>query len=50
MSDCHYISNKLNVAENCVRPIKFSDFHNNCRYLSGQEFLHLSDIQSFTDP
>ena len=31
-SEWHYIPSKFNVANDCTRPIKFEEFHNNCCY------------------
>ena len=44
----HYIPSKINVADDRTRPIKFEEFHTNCRYLYGQTFLRGSELPVFS--
>ena len=38
-NEWHYIPSKFNVADDCTRPTKFEEFHNNYSYLNGPKFL-----------
>ena len=44
----HYISSKINVTDDRTRPIKFEEFHTNCRYLYGPKFLRGSELPIFS--
>ena len=47
-NEWHYIPSKVNVADDCTRPIKFEEFHNNCRYLNGPKFLRCLELPIFS--
>ena len=44
----HYIPSKFNVAEDCTRPIKFEEFHNNFSYLNSPKFLIGPELPIFS--
>ena len=47
-SEWHYIPSKFNVADECTRPIKFEEFHNNCRYLNDPKFLRCLELPNLS--
>ena len=47
-NEWHYISSKFNVADDCTRPIKLEESHNNCHYLNGLKFLRCLELPIFS--
>ena len=44
----YFIPSKFNVANDCIQPLKFEQFHNNCQYLNGLKFLRCLELPIFS--